>query len=158
GASRALLVRQAEITAPLAIAGDAGPIEEDGGSRHIAFRAGAGRVDNRGVEAAEGVAALAAELGQLAPFYEILLQAFAREIQRSQERTGPRGVTLGVHILAVRLSVTRFLEDRRRARLVLRDSDSVAIGAPDVHASVQVGVLTSRPVAASAVEREGPRG
>ena len=53
--------------AALGVPALAGLVEERGGFRRVLFDSGALREDGRGVEAAEGVAARAAELRELPP-------------------------------------------------------------------------------------------
>ena len=109
-----------------------------------------------GQDEAERVAALAAELRELAPAAEVLLDAVPREIERAEQRTGARPVLGGVDVGGHGLAVAGFAEHLRGFRLVLPDADAVPVRPAHVDAAAEVRGLAGRPPAAPLVEREGP--
>src|SRR5207237_257410 len=95
GDSRPLFVSDAEVITAFAVAALTGLVEKGGGLRRVGLDTGPAAEDGRGIEAAEGVAALAAELGEPETGRRILLDPVASEVERSEARAGARAVRGG---------------------------------------------------------------
>src|SRR5262249_3398606 len=142
----ALRVGGGQLVARLAVAGLAGEVVVLGRLGRVLLHALAAGEHHGGVEAAERVPPLAAQLRELAALDEVLVDALSGEVEAAEQRARAGAVLGGVNVVLVLLAVAGLAEDLRGLGLVLRRADAVAVRAADVQAAAEVRGLARRAV------------
>src|SRR5450432_2475753 len=115
GNALSLVVRDAGLVTAVGVARLARAHEERRGFFGVRLP-DAGRVDRAGVEAAEGISAFAAALEKRETLRDVLLDAFAVEVEVAEKGTAAGGALGGVGVTGVRLPIACLPKDRGRPR------------------------------------------